>query len=70
MATKSMDELIDERRALAIESDSDGAFPGSKAWKTAREAEKRLKAFDAEHPEVLAKVQADHAAEMAGRYQD
>lgn len=65
-----MSDMIEQRAALAMECDTDGAFPGSRAWLRGRDAEKRLEAFDRAHPEVLAKIQADHAQAMAKLYQD
>ena len=61
-----MDKLIDQRRELSAESDSDGAFPGSKAWTRANEAQKALAAFDRAHPEVLAEIKARHSARVGG----
>lgn len=57
------------RIALVCEANTD-AFPGSRAWAAAQNAAAKLAAFDAAHPEILASVQAAHAAEMASRYQD
>lgn len=70
MNNENLAALIQTRRDLSCACDSDGAFPGSRAWTRAQAAEKALAAFDAAHPEVLAAIQADHAAKMAGRYQD
>ena len=60
-----MDELINQRRELSAECDSDGAFPGSKAWTRACEAMKALDAFDAAHPEVLVEIKVRHSARVA-----
>lgn len=68
--TETLAEMIETRRSLSYACDSDGAFPGSKAWARAQAAEKKLAAFDSAHPEVLVAIQAEHAAEMATRYQD
>jgi len=60
--------LIEERRELvAAERDtySPEYFPGSAAWKRNRVAQWALKAFDAEHPEVLAGIKAAQAAAKA-----
>ena len=57
------------RIALVCEANTD-AFPGSRAWTAAQNASAKLAAFDAAHPEILASVQAAHAAEMTSRYQD
>ena len=63
-------EALKEEREMLVLSIPDGGFPGSKAWKAARAAEKALEAFDVAHPEVLAAINAEHSAEMANRYQD
>ena len=63
------ENLKNERLGLVLAIGDDG-FPGSKAWKLARQAEKALEAFDREHPEVIAAINAEHSAEMASRYQD
>ena len=60
-----MEDLIKQRYELSAESDSDGAFPGSKAWARANAAGKLLAAFDAEHPDVLAEVQRRHSARVS-----
>jgi hypothetical protein len=47
-------KLLAERNALVGALQSTDAFPGSREWKRANEAEKALAAFDAAHPEVFA----------------
>jgi hypothetical protein len=57
--------LMIERRTLANAASnaySPENFPGSTAWRACRAAEKALDAFDAAHPEVLAAINADRAA--------
>ena len=60
--------LIAERKELvATERNtySPEHFPGSAAWKRNRVAELALTAFDAAHPEVLARIKAAQAAAAA-----
>lgn len=45
--------------------DRSGAFPGSQAWHQAQALEAELAAFDAAHPEVIVKLQAERAARTA-----
>lgn len=64
-ATKTAADRINLVHAIG-----DGGYPGSKAWTAMRKAETALAAFDAAYPEVLAAIQAEHAAKMASGYQD
>jgi len=62
--------LFEKRVSLVRACDSGGAFPGSKEWKRATEAERSLDAFDAAHPEIivaLAEKNAREQAEVAAR---
>jgi len=46
-------------------ADRAGAFPGSRSWQEGRDLEAQLEAFDAAHPEIIAKIAADRAARTA-----
>lgn len=64
-------ELTAARDALVLALDTAfDAAPTNSAWKAMCAIEQALEAFDVAHPEILAAIQADHAAEMASRYQD
>lgn len=54
-----------QRAELVGRCNDGGAFPGSRAWTAARQAEQALQAFDAEHPEVVEQINADRAARTA-----
>lgn len=62
-------DLIAARYDLVQWGDTDAPV-GSKRWIKAAKALVDLAAFDLAHPETLAAAQAEHAAEMASRYQD
>ena len=58
-------ELRRTRERIVWRCDNEDSFPGSKKWLAAAKAEKELAAFDAEHPEVVAGIRAEHAARVA-----
>lgn len=61
MTTETMDRLIETRKDLAWAASMarDGsAFPGSRRWLAAQEAERPLSDFDAAHPEVVTEINA------------
>ena len=53
-ATASADDLRQAYTYLLMIGDSDGAFPGSPAWRKARPYAKQLRDLTAEHPEIEA----------------
>jgi len=53
-ATASADDLRQAYNYLLMMGDSDGAFPGSPAWRKAQPYAKRLRELAAEHPEIEA----------------
>lgn len=53
--------LSEQRDRICSRCDDCDAFPGSTAWLAARAAEAELAAFDAEHPEIAAAINARRA---------
>ena len=53
-ATASADDLRQAYTYLLMMGDSDGAFPGSAAWRKAQPYAKQLRDLTAEHPEIEA----------------
>ena len=53
-ATASADDLRQAYTYLLMMGDSDGAFPGSPAWRKAQPYAKQLRDLTAEHPEIEA----------------
>lgn len=60
-ATASADDLRQAYNYLMMMSDSDGAFPGSPAWRKAQPYAKQLRDLTAEHPEIEASRKQAHA---------
>lgn len=57
--TTKRNELAD-----ALSGCDRGAFPGSRAWRAEGEALKALAAFDAAHPDVIARIKSDHDSQV------
>lgn len=53
-ATASADDLRQAHTYLLMMGDSDGAFPGSPAWRKAQPYAAQLRELAAEHPEIEA----------------
>ena len=53
-ATASADDLRRAYNYLLMMGDSEGAYPGSPAWREAQPYAKRLRELAAEHPEIEA----------------
>ncbi len=53
-ATASADDLQQAYSYLLMMGDSEGAFPGSPAWRKAQPYAKQLRELAAEHPEIEA----------------
>ena len=53
-ALASADDLRQTYAYLMLMSDSDGAFPGSPAWREAQPYAKQLRELTAAHPEIEA----------------
>lgn len=52
LATADLPSLLDAYNSLFEQSDSGGAFPGSKAWRKAEVYAKQLEALVAARPEI------------------
>jgi hypothetical protein len=65
-SSMTMDQLIEHRGYLSAFADSDGAFPGSAAWRRAQPFFAAWQSFDAARPEVLTEINRRHAARFAG----
>ena len=62
------DELKKQREELserAFELYSPDNFPGSAGWIAYNKAEKTLKEFDTQHPDIIAAIKAEKAAKDA-----
>lgn len=59
-STASAAELQQAYSYLLMMGDSDGAFPGSPAWRKAQPYNQQLRALAAEHPEIEAARKQAH----------
>jgi len=63
--TASFDDLESAYLYLMAMADSDGAFPGSKAWREAKTYRETLDAMMAARPDYAAKIAPAPAPEMS-----